>query len=472
VIGRSATRTYRGRAPREVARETGAGVILTGSVRPAGDTVKVSLELVDPADDTAIWSSQFTRELKDIFAVQAQVAEEVAVALRVRLQPTPSSARAASRSVDPRAYETYMRARAAMNARDLAVAQKLYRDAIAADAGLAEAFAGLAEALHLQEGLSGDLDAKVAAERRTSAERAYQLDPDLPQANIAMGLASPALADALRYMRHAVEIDPSNGDAYHQIADQISDFDPERATELYRKSLALDPTLEMGHVDIAFLLLLEQRPEEARRELLTIRSPTLRPVADSQRAYLDLDQHRFEEALREFEADAGLHDSPVAWSFYIRGLRTAGRSQDAFREASRALARFPAVCQIVSVAAGLRLERGKAGEARALAAPLLQAVDDANAPPPAGRCAVLAAAAIKDPARVAVVLDRVASNERWLRYLKRWISGSTGTIELQGRLYPFSEVVKDPRVVAAKQRLDAAYAREREVARSVLTGLP
>ena len=68
VIGRSAARHYRGRSPRDVARELGAAVVLAGSVRPSGDTVTVSLELIDPSDGTAIWSGQYTRDVKDIFA--------------------------------------------------------------------------------------------------------------------------------------------------------------------------------------------------------------------------------------------------------------------------------------------------------------------------------------------------------------------------------------------------------------------
>jgi TolB-like protein len=78
VLGRSSMRDYRGRAPRDVARDLGAGVVLTGSLRPSGDAIKVSLELIDPGDGTAIWSNQYTREIKDVFAVQAQVAAEVA----------------------------------------------------------------------------------------------------------------------------------------------------------------------------------------------------------------------------------------------------------------------------------------------------------------------------------------------------------------------------------------------------------
>jgi non-specific serine/threonine protein kinase len=126
VLGRSATRGYRNRQPREVAQELGAGVVLTGSVRPSADNVKISLELIDPLDGTAIWSSQYTREVQDIFKVQAQVAEEVATALRVKLQPSAASARTASRLVDPRAYELYLRGRQALAERKLPEAIKRY----------------------------------------------------------------------------------------------------------------------------------------------------------------------------------------------------------------------------------------------------------------------------------------------------------------------------------------------------------
>src|SRR5947209_14446461 len=221
VLGRSATRAYRDRLPREVATELGAAVVLTGSVRPQAHQVKVTLELVDPADGVQIWSSQYTRDVKDIFAVQAQVAEEVARALRVKLQPTAASARTASRLVDQRAYELYLRGRQATAERRVPEAIKLYEQAIAADDGLAEAFAGLAEALQVETVFLGNPEDAARHQRRIeAASRAYQLDPDLPQANLAMGLAADALADALGYMRRAIEIDPSFTEAYHQIGDQ------------------------------------------------------------------------------------------------------------------------------------------------------------------------------------------------------------------------------------------------------------
>src|SRR6185503_7446128 len=144
VLGRSSTRTYRGRPPADVARELGAAVVLTGSVRRAADTVRVSLELIDPRDGTAVWTGQYTKEIKDIFAVQAQVAGEVATALRVTLQPTRSREVALSRVVDHRAYDAYLRGRLASAERRLPEAITLYEQAIAADAGLGEASAGIA----------------------------------------------------------------------------------------------------------------------------------------------------------------------------------------------------------------------------------------------------------------------------------------------------------------------------------------
>ena len=103
--------------------------------------------------------------------MQAQVAEEVAQALRVKLQPTASSARTASRLVDPRAYELYLRGRQASAERNLAGAIKLYEQAIAVDTGLAEAYAGLSEALSLNFGGLVD-DASLIARQKQAADRA------------------------------------------------------------------------------------------------------------------------------------------------------------------------------------------------------------------------------------------------------------------------------------------------------------
>jgi len=107
-----------------------------------------------------------------------------------------------------------------------------------------------------------------------------------------------------------------------------------------------------------------------------------------------------------------------------------------------------------------------------LSSPLLERGQAAQAGPPEVRCALLAAAATRDVAAAAATLSRIAADERILR---RWALGITGNIArllLSPHIYPWSKVASDPVVAAARQRLDAAYAREREVIGTALAGLP
>jgi adenylate cyclase len=189
-------------------------------VRPAEDTVEISLELIDPTGGTAIWAGQYTRDIKNIFAVQEQVAEQVALALRLNPQPTTAGARAASRLVDRRAYDAYLRGRQEAAGRRLPDARRLYEEVIRLDDGLAEAHAGMAEVLHMAPGSGAADDPARVARLRRAAERAYELDPDSPEASLAAGLASERLADALGYLKRAIALDPSYSEGYHQIGDQ------------------------------------------------------------------------------------------------------------------------------------------------------------------------------------------------------------------------------------------------------------
>jgi TolB-like protein len=474
VVGRSAARTYRGRAPRDVARELGAGVVLTGSVRPSPDAVNVSLELIDPTDGTAIWAGQYTRDVKDIFAVQAQIASEVATALRVTRQPTPSSARAASRLVDQRAYSLYLRGRQATAERHLPEAITLYEQSIAADAGVAEAFAGLAEALHLQVACGGVADDAPHRQRlRAAADRAYQLDPDLPHANVAMGLASEPLADALRYLRHAIELDPSYADGYHLIGDELHDFDPEQAIAFFRKSLALDPRSDIRQSDLASALALLGRHDEGRRELNRAAGIDMPPaIVGAMRASSDLQEGRFAEAITQLTAMPDVRSAPPMWSMLVRGFRLAGRDDDAVTEATAMVVRFPQDCGARVLLAALQLEhRGTAAAHRLADGPL--ALANLESPLPSDvRCGLEAAAALQNGAQAAALLTRVAEQESLLRPFALKTMGRSGAMLLEPRMYPWSLVAAQPIVVAARGRLGAAYAREREIARATLAGLP
>jgi TolB-like protein len=459
VIGRSATRAYRGRAPRDLARELGAGVVLAGSVRPGGDSVKVSLELIDPNDSTAIWTGQYTREMKDIFAVQAQVAEDVARALRVKLQPTAASTRTASRLVDQRAYDAYLRGRDAASQRNIDQAKRQFEHAVELDDGLAEAHAGLAEALHLEAvffGAPDDPDRR--AKLKKAADRAAELDPDLPQAKLALALASDRLPDALAYLKSAIAIDPAYSEGYHQLGDQIQDFDPERAIAFYRRALAIDPRMDINHADIVAALSALGRHAEARRELEE--SPDAAGWKRPLRLTVALDEGRYEEALASMRSSGVMADIPVFRLGYIYTLQMAGHRDEAHREAEK-LVRDSPTCEARAALAGIKQELGQAAAARQLAAPALQAATRADVGPNALRCAALSAAAIADVGTAAKMIRRIAADEKLLRFWALEIMGTTSGKLLRRSMFPWTHVASAPDVVDAKRALEAAYARVR-----------
>jgi TolB-like protein len=471
VLGRSATRDYRGRTPRDVAQELHASVVLTGSARSQDNAVKVSLELVDPSDGTAIWAAQYTRDLKDIFAVQTQIAEEVATALRLKLQPTASRVRTASRLVDPRAYELYLRGRQALAERNLPEAIKLYEQAIAIDAGLAEAFAGLAEALYLNPTVNGLADdASPTARLKQAADRAYELDPDSPQANVAVALSADSLADALKHLRRAVDADASYADAIHLIGDLIADFDPGRAIAFYRKSLDLEPRMQVNHSDMA-LAFLSMNQVGAAEQATAEAAPNTRFVRLS-RAFIELGRDRPDDAVATLRPDPELRTAASEWLIYAIALRVAHRSEEAIAELRRLSMDFPRFCDAPAVLGGLLLERKDPAGARRLTSPLLERGQMAQAQPPEVRCALLAAAATRDVSAAAATVTRIASDERLLRRWALGISGNVARLLLTPHSYPWSKVASDPAVAAARQRLDDAYARERDVIGAVLAGLP
>jgi TolB-like protein len=462
VLGRSATRAYRGRAPREVARELGASVALTGSLQPSGDTARLTVELIDPDEGTHLWDAQYTLDVKDVFAVQARIAKDVAAALHLTPQPSAASARAESRLVDPRAYDLYLRGRQTAAQHRLPDAIALYEQAIAADAGLAEAFAGLAEALHLGAGFGGE--SADAVRRQTAAERAYQLDEDAPQANLAMGLTKDSLAETLRFMRRAIDVDPSFAEVYQQIGDQIQDFAPDLSVAFYKRSLALDPGLTVGHSDLAVSYLLLNRHADARAE------PAVRAGIGAQ-LHIDIDERRYEAAISDLRKMPDLRTAAPLWNTFVVVLQSSGHRDEALSEGMELVARFPS-CDSRAHVAGLRLEHGQTAAARRLSDAILREAASDAATPAALRCGARAAAAMQQTAPLAAILDRIASKEDRLRYWAREINGETGSMLLKGRAYPFAGVVDSASIADARARLEAAYVREREVARDALSGLP
>ncbi len=170
----------------DIGRKLGANTILEGSVRKSGDQLRVAAQLVKVADGYHLWSKTFDRELKDIFAIQDEIATCIAESLLHTLVQVKTR-----KCCDVTAYEFYLRGRQFLNRFrkvEMEYARQMFQNAIERDPEFALAWAGYADCFSL-EIMYADPTPWFKDKAREASERALQLDPDLAEAHASSGLA-------------------------------------------------------------------------------------------------------------------------------------------------------------------------------------------------------------------------------------------------------------------------------------------
>ncbi len=188
VASRNAVARYRG-APADIpkiAADLGVGAVLEGSVRRAGDRVRISAQLINAVDGFHLWAERYDRTLEDVFAVQEEIASSIAGALRVALTPAETASLVKDRPDDVRAYDLYLKGRALYGRytdESLHEAQALFRQAIALDPNYALAWAGIADCCGqlCQWGRDPDVPA-LTTSGLEAARHAIALNPHLAEA--------------------------------------------------------------------------------------------------------------------------------------------------------------------------------------------------------------------------------------------------------------------------------------------------
>jgi len=191
VISRTSVMEYKDKAHnlREIGKALGVATILEGTVRKAGNRVRLSVQLIDTDTDTHLWAETFERELTDVFQIQTAVADEIAQALKVNFSSDERSAVDKQASANPEAYDLYLRARRygdywAQENDDLRKARELLERAVALDPGFAEAHGRLAAVAAVLYDRNDHTAERLAQSERAIA-RALELDPQLPSAHFA-----------------------------------------------------------------------------------------------------------------------------------------------------------------------------------------------------------------------------------------------------------------------------------------------
>lgn len=180
-----------------MAEQLGVATVLEGSVQRVNGKVRINLQLIDARDDSHLWAHNYDRDLKDVFAVQSDVAEKVAEALQAQLLPAEAARIAEVPTQNQQAHDLFLQAKYLSNQLNVSTVQDpvaggktatdLYRRAIAADPNFALAYAQLSYLQSLLFWYGVDRRPAVIDAARVAAERALQLQPGLPEAHLAMG---------------------------------------------------------------------------------------------------------------------------------------------------------------------------------------------------------------------------------------------------------------------------------------------
>lgn len=312
VIARNSSFFYQGKSHdlRVVCRELGVRYILEGSVRRAGNRVRINAQLIDGVSGGHLWADRYDREIADIFAVQDEVTREIVGALKVALTADEESSREGSRTVDPVAYDLMIRGRDCLyrfTEAALTEARGLLEQAMAQDEKLAEAVSTLSlvfstEHVNGWNGAGPDHLTQAVA----LAEKACRLAPDNPLPYHALALSNLWLRNfemAGIAGEKSISLNSNFAGGYVVLAN-VNDIegDHERAIEYARKGLSLDPHYHISMQVLGRSLFALGRDEEARGSFE--RRLVLQPDSDRSRIFLvSIHGHsgRFDEARRVWE---------------------------------------------------------------------------------------------------------------------------------------------------------------------------
>jgi TolB-like protein len=195
--------------------------VLEGSVRKAGDQLRITAQLIEVATDTQLWSGTFERELDSIFEIQNEIATEVVAGLKVTLLGETAEQLAIGQTDNVDAFQLYLQGRyfwRRRNAEDLLRARQLLEQAVAMDPGYANAMTALAATYVVIPSYSNVSSADYYAMASEMAQRALEIDPTQAEAYAVLssvGFGEGRWADAFERIQKSIELDPQNATAHH-----------------------------------------------------------------------------------------------------------------------------------------------------------------------------------------------------------------------------------------------------------------
>ena len=277
----------------EIGQRLAAAFILNGSLRRAGNRLRINAQLVDTARDYPVWAERFDRELKDVFEVQEEISRSIAQALRITLSPQEEKTIARKPTENLQAYDYFLRGRNYARRENLEFAMQMFDHAIRLDPDFALAHAGIAHACGMLADLHGN-DPRWVEKGLIAADRAVALQPLLPEALAARAricYSQKKYDEAMRWAREAIDRKADCEGAYNVLGRALFASDHwKEAADLVDRAVAangddyntyipyINALSSLGHLDAAQKLReqesrvlehqLEIVPEDARARIL------------------------------------------------------------------------------------------------------------------------------------------------------------------------------------------------------------
>jgi len=367
VISRTSVMGYKGarKAMPEIARELGVDALIEGSVMRSGDQVRITAQLIHGPTDRHLWAESYQRQLRDVLAMQTEVAGAIAKEIEAKLTPPGESTLPKSRPVDPEAHELYLKGRfeqAKLSEASLHAAIEDFQKAIGRDPGFAPAYAGLADSYaFLRSTYAAPKD--VMPQSVEAARKALELDENLAEAHVSMGLAKFFYefdwAGAEKHLRRAIELNPNLAEAHDAYANFLAGMNRtgEAVAEI-EKARRLDPLSLLVLADSAWVFYCAGRYDRVIEECG--KAIALDPNFWVAHTFLGLGYEktgRFAEAVEELQKARKLDDNPTIYEM-LGGVYAAWGKKDEAKRVVRELTerstkRYVCPYEIATIHAGL-----------------------------------------------------------------------------------------------------------------------
>lgn len=324
----------------EIARTLGVDALVEGSVNREGSRIRVTAQLIRGATDDHFWSQTYDRDMKDVLALESDVAQSIVGRIQVTLTGREQQTLAAARPVAPEVYESYMKGRFSLDKNqraDFEDAIRNFQDALRRDPEFSPAYLGLAQAYNeLTTVYAGAPPQEPRRKAMEAVRRALELDPNVPAGHdllAGMLLDDWQWAEAEAEYRRAFELNPNDAAAYSGFAEWLlCQGRTDEALTAMNRARELDP-MSVSGIDLAWILFASRRYDQAIHELHS--SLSLRPEDANALWFLGfvlIANNQAREAVPVLEKAAALSgQSPGVLGVLVRAYAHAGRRKDAMR---------------------------------------------------------------------------------------------------------------------------------------------